>query len=273
MVDVLRVIGEAYEQYKKNWRKVISAFIILFLISIAFGIIDFVVKLPGQFTCENQRNTFIVILFCISPQILSITFGIIESLIGVVVILAVLKPFDEISRGAKVVSDWKSHFSPQLKNAIKIVIFKFLVFALLLVPLIIYIIFNIALFAAFASSKQDYRLFLTGSGLLLIFIFVATVILELIANFLLNFLEIEMVLGGKGLIEAAKKSANLVLGNLLNMIIYALIWFLISIGIGIVKLVLCCTVVLLPVIFIIDPFFITPIRLLSLVILWKEFKG
>ena len=102
---------------------------------------------------------------------------------------------------------------------------------------------------------------------------VATIILMMIINFLLTFLEIEVVVAGKGVIAALQSSFSLVTSNLVSVFLFNLVWWLLGIAFGFITMALCCTVCLAPLALIVGPLIAVPIEWISKLILWRELGG
>jgi hypothetical protein len=268
MVDIIKIIEDSYKLYKEKWRSVITAFIVIFLIAIFFGIINFVISLPGQFGVCNVKNALILLVFCISPYILQYVLGFINGLIDLMVTMAVIGPMDEMA-GGKAISDWTGKFTKQFVNSILVIILRTVLAVICFGPILIAVILNVSLLAALSNSNDIGILF--GGGLLLLLMFAGVCFLVFaILNFLLTFLEIEVVLGGSGVLQAGIKSAKLVTSNFWDVLTYALVWFVIGIAVGVVTLLVMCTICLLPLAYIIAPLIVSPIELLSKVILWRK---
>jgi hypothetical protein len=70
-------------------------------------------------------------------------------------------------------------------------------------------------------------------------------------------------------LQAGVKSAKLVANNLVDVVVFSLVWFVISIAVGILTVVMVCTVCLMPVAYLIAPMIVMPIELLSKITLWR----
>jgi hypothetical protein len=268
MVDVIRIIEDSYELYKEKWRGVITAFAVIFLIALIFGIMDFVISLPGQLGVCEVKNALILLVFCISPYILRYILGFISGLIDIMVTMAVIGPMDEMA-GGKAISSWTSNFTKQLVNSVLVILLRTILAVICFGPIVIAVILNISALVALGNNKNIGILF--GGGLIIFLMVLAVCFLVFaILNFLLMFLEIEVVLGGSGVLQAGIKSAKLVTSNLGDVLAYAIVWFVIGIAVGILTLLVMCTLCLLPLAYLIAPFIVAPIELLSKVILWRK---
>lgn len=271
MVDVLNIINTAYLLYKENWRSVITAFAFIFAIAFIFGIINFVVQLPGSLICDENtpfaKNVFFVLLFCVSPAVFQIITGAIEGLITIVVHMAVLKPLDEMAVG-KPISSWTFGFINNVSNAILVIILRTVLLGVCFAPFVLALIPAIP---SLVASKNESAFMAGGAALLLTLLL--GIVLSLIFNFFLTFLEIEIAVGGSGILDAVSNSTRLVLSNFLDVLIFDALWFLIGIGTGIVTFIIACTICLLPLAWLVPPFIVQPIQLLSTVILWRRLKG
>ena len=270
MVDVVKVISDAYELYRENWRSVITAFGVLFLISLVFGLVNFFAQLPGNFICDGAKNIWLLLIFCISPAILQSFLGIVNGLLSVIITMAVIKPMDEMALG-KTISNWTGHFSKQFVNAILVILLRTAVFLISFAPLIFVVILNISALAALQGSK-NFGILLGGGLLTILLTLVLGIVVSTILNFLLMFLEVEIVLGEGNIFKAAMKSASVVKNNLVDVILWGVVWFLIQIAVVVVTILVACTLCLLPVAYLITPLIVEPIGLLSKVILWRRLK-
>ncbi|MCX6776046.1 MAG: hypothetical protein NT130_04335 [Candidatus Micrarchaeota archaeon] len=276
MVDVFRIITEAYELYKQNWRSVVTAFGILFVITFVFGLINFFTQLPGNFICDEgspfeTHNAILILIFCISPIILQMILGIVEGLLNVLIVMAVIAPMDEMAKG-KQISSWTDHFMKQIVNAVLVILARLVVTLVSFAPLIAVILLNLSALIALRQS-QNFGLLLGGGFIIVLLACAISIAVFFILNFLLMFLEIEMVLGGGSVLEAAVRSAKLVYANLGDAIVYSLLWFVIGIVIAIATFILACTICLLPVAWLIPPLMIMPVQILSGIILWRRLGG
>lgn len=268
MVDIIRIIEDSYELYKEKWRSVITAFAVIFLIALVFGIIDFIISLPGQLGVCEVNNALIVLVFCISPYILQYTLGFVNGLIDVMVTMAVIGPIDEMA-GGKAISSWTNNFPKQLVNSILVILLRTILAVICFVPILITVILNISALVALSNNKNIGILF--GGGLIVfLMVLVVCFLVFSILNFLLTFLEIEVVLGRSGVLQAGIKSAKLVISNFWDVLAYAIVWVVIGIVVGIITVLVMCTVCLLPLAYVITPLIVAPIELLSKVILWRK---
>ena len=275
MVDIAAIIGDAFELYKERWRDVVMPFLVLFIIAIAFGLVSFGLSFTSRTVCENTDNPYILLALCYVPQILQYVLGMIEGLVQVIVIMAALVPLWELVSGGKV-SDWSGHLGKQLFNAIKVIVLRTLLTLAVVLPLIVFIILNIAVIIAAVQSGGGLSGLMTLGGLaVLIGVVVAAVVLMIVINFLLTFLEIEMAVGGKGMLEAIGASYGRVMSNLVPCFLFNLVWWLLGISISILTQVLiCCTLCLAyPVAIIITPLIVAPVMWISKLMLWKELGG
>jgi len=271
MADVLGVIEEAYEKYKAGWRSVIWAFAVIAIIAIIFGLVDFLLRLPGEFLCDKAQNTLVILLFCISPVILQYVLNFINGLISLMITMSVIRPLNDVANG-RAVSNWVTNFPKQFVNALLVILLRFVIAIVCFAPVVILAVLNISLLVAAIQSKNMGALF-AGSLIVLIIVAVVCIVIFAIISFLLSFLEIEMVLGGAGIVAAATRSARLVRGNPADMIVYSILWFVIGFGVGLLTILIACTICLLPVAWLIPPLIVAPIQWLSAVILWRRLGG
>ncbi|MEM4389785.1 MAG: hypothetical protein QXG98_03920 [Candidatus Micrarchaeia archaeon] len=274
MPDVLRVIIDAFELWKNNWRKFITAYLVLFAIGLVFGAINFIIDLSQDALCSSEEPAMLLAL-CVFPQLISYALNVIEGFVSIIVMLAVIRPFYELSE-RKPPSDWADHFVPQLPNAIKVALLRFAIFLAAFIPLGIVVVLNLSALLALVASRIEGSAFLsvlpTAAPLSIVAATLFGILLHFIANFLLTFLEVEVVLSKVGVIQAAAASVTLVKQNLLDVFIFGLIWLGVNFGISVLSFMLCCTVVLIPLIFLIQPFILAPTYTLSTILLWKQLK-
>ncbi|QLJ53341.1 MAG: hypothetical protein Sv326_1166 [Candidatus Fermentimicrarchaeum limneticum] len=275
MVDVFRIITEAYELYRENWRSVVTAFGVVFVITLAFGIINLFAQLPGNFICGEDspfetQNALLILIFCISPVILQMILGIVDRLLGVLIAMAVITPMDEMATG-KPISNWMGHFSRQIVNAVLVILARLVVTLVSFAPLIAAILLNLSALIALRQS-QNFGLLLGGGLIIILLACAVSIAAFIILDFLLLFLEMEMVLGGGSVLNAAARSAKLVYANRGDVVVYSLLWFVIGIGVAIATFIIACTICLLPLAWLIPAFVVQPIQLLSGIILWRRLK-
>ncbi|NYZ76501.1 hypothetical protein H0N98_04590 [Candidatus Micrarchaeota archaeon] len=268
MVDAIGVIQDSYELYKENWRKVITAFIVLFLFALILGVVNILSRFVVDTICQAANNAVLVLLFCISPLILQVVLGLLGGLLNNVITIAVIKPMDEII-GKKTVSDWTKHFFPQLFNVIKVMVVRGLVSLIIFTPLVLVALGSIPALIALKGNINP-ALLLGGGILLILIVGVISVIVWSIVMFLLTFLEVEIVLGGRGIFGAMSRSIRLVMSNLWDVFVFSILWFLIRMGVGVLNLMLMCTICLIPLTFVTIPFIVEPVELMSKVVLWRK---
>jgi hypothetical protein len=268
VVDVIGVVQDSYELYKESWRKVVTAFIVIFLIGVIAAIVNFAARLSEDTVCKVANNPMLVLLFCLSPVVLQLVLGVVGGLISNLITIAVIIPVDEIV-SKKTVSNWTKHFSPQLLNAIKVMVVRALISLIIFAPVIVLVIGSISALVALKNNANP-TLLLGGGLLLIVILLIVSVIVWSIAMFLLTFLEIEIVLGGGGVFSAISRSANLVKENFADVFVFSILWFFIRYAMGILNLLLMCTVCLIPLAFAIPSFVVEPIELMSKVELWRK---
>lgn len=267
-MDILKIIQDSYESYSDNWRKLISAFIVLFIFGVVVGVIDLVGRLSSDTICKATNDTLLVLIFCISPLILQYGLGVVGGLLNTLITIALIKPIDEIG-GRKTVSNWTEHFTPQLLNAILVMVLRGLLSIIIFAPFILILVGSIPVLVALGNKSNI--LALVGGELLLVIITLAvSCVVWSVVMFLLTFLEIEIVLGGHGVLDAGVKSANLVKNNLEDALIFSIIWFMIRMAVGALNILLLCSICLIPLMFLINPFIVEPIELMSKVAFWRK---
>ena len=273
MVEILQVIEDAFHLYKKKWKTVITAFLVLLAIGILFGLISSGLNLSANALCKAKpaQQGVVDFLLCVTPQALNVGLGIIEGLIAIVITLAVIKPLKEIA-DKRPVSDWTANFTPQLANAVKVILFRFAVMLLVIAPVVAVALLNLPIILTAKTTGDLTGLLLFGNLFLLLIVMAVMILISAIINFFLMFLEIEIVLSNAGLINAVKKSASIVRNNLGNSLLFVIAWFVLNFVLDIGVIFVACTCCLLPLAILIPPLIIVPIELLSKVILWKRMK-
>lgn len=273
MVDIAGVISEAFALYKEKWKEVIVPFVVLFVISIIFAVLDSGLSVVSDALCDAAGNPYLLLVLCYAPEIMRYALGLIEGLVSLVVIMAVLRPLWELVEGVKV-SEWTVHLGNQFVNAVKVILLRFALTVVAFLPLGVFIVLNIAAIVAAVKLAQGLAgILLLGGLAVMLALGLLTVILLIIINFLLTFLEIEMVVGGKGLLSALQASYGMVASNLVGVFLFNLVWWLIGIALGLITLALCCTLCLAPLALAIRPFIVTPVEWTSRLTLWRELGG
>lgn len=276
---VVDLITEAYELYKESWRDVVTPFAALFAIGILVAVIGIAISLPIGFMCGASNTRGPQPVYCYFPQVSNFALGALEGLITPIIILAALFPIYALIRG-KDIPEWTAQLSPQLFNAIKIIILRGLLTGIAFIPLAAIIAFNIAALTAMfltisGPGGSPGLAWAAASGLILLLIaaIFITMLLVALLNFFLTFLEIEVALGGKGIFAAIGASFSLVKNNLVDVFVFNVVWWLLGIGVGALSFAMCCTIVLIPVTFILMPLIVTPITWISKVMLWQSVGG
>lgn len=254
-----------------------TAFGVLLAIGILFSLFSVAISFSeaaiDAVICDKATNPFIQ-LACLFPDAVDYALGFAEYLISIMIVLAVMKPLHEISKGEKV-SNWTSHVQLQLPNSIKIMIFRTLLDIAVLAPLLIFIALNITFFLTFAKqvSTNGITAIVIADIIAFAAIIIATIIVAIITTFMLVFLEVEIALTGKGLQNAAKNSFNLVKNNFVAVLAFLLLWFAVSIVVAVVTLIMACTCCLLPAAIALEALIVQPVYLLSTIMLWNELKA
>ena len=270
VADVLKSISGAFELYKDNWQKFILAYAVILLLGLISSGISLLADLSRDVFCKSN-SPLVVLSLCTFPQISSYALDMVFSLIGTVITFAVLLPFYELSKG-KQASDWAGHFFPQLFNAVKVILFRFIISLLIFSPVIAWVFLNLGALLALKPSDIGLPLLL-GSLSVLILLIILSAIVSFIVSILLSFLEVEVVISRRGVFDAASASIRLVKANFLDVFVFGLVWFAISAVVGIASLFLACTLCLLPVVWLIEPFLLAPVYTLSSLLLWQSLGG
>lgn len=273
MASVLNLISEAFALYRESWKKVVVPFVVLLAIAVIFGLVSFGISLVSQVVCPNTDNLYLLLALCYAPQIFQNLLGMVEQLVGLVVVMAVLAPLWGLVSGKKM-GDWKGNLGSQFLNAIKVVIVRFVLTMVALAPLIVFIAINIVAIVAIVQSGSGFGgLAAVGGIAIILVVLLVTVILMMIVSFLLTFFEIEVAVGGKGVFDAIGASYGLVTANLAEAFIFNLAWWLLGIAIAIFTVFLACTICLAPVAMVLSPLVIVPVMWISRLMLWREFGG
>jgi len=274
-IDIIEVLSDSFAIYKEKWEGVIGAFLALFLVGLGFQVAGIAIGLVRSITC-GLPHPLVIIGLCLPLLAVQIGLGILQWLLNGFITFSALKPLSEMIDG-KEISSWTGHLKPQAVNAIKVLLFRFIVSVLLAVPLIVFTVLNFALIfaAALRAGGGGGGMFFVADLLLFFAALLLTIIAELLANFLLSFLEVEVVLNGRGVLSAAGSSVSLVRANFLDVFLFDLAWFVLGIGIGLASfaLIVCTLCILAPVAMLATPLVIVPLWLTSNMMLWKRLGG
>ncbi len=227
MAGIIKIISDSARLYRRNWRQIALAFVVMLIVSTVFQLI----------------HPFLAVVSYIVSQTIT---------------LALIRPLRELSE-AKPASDWKSHLHPQLLNALKIIVFTISLYLLFALPLIVFLVSKPTVGGEDVFIAVSLSLF--------------TVAALIISSLLLTFMHVEIVLTGKGLVNAVRKSYSLAKSNLKPVIVYAVIWLAVSIALTI-PIILASKVsnfLAIPLV-LLQTLVASPIQLLSLVILWSDLK-
>ena len=272
MVDVVQVISDAFSTYREKWREVIVPFLVLFAIAFVFGLASFGLSMTRQFACDSD-NPYILLGLCLAPQIVQMLMAMVESFVGLVVIMAVLFPLWELAQGKKA-SVWTEYLGPQLFNAIKVILLRLALTIIAALPIVIFVVLEIGIIIATLKAGGGLGGILAmGSIFVFLLVILVTVVLMMVINFLLTFLEIEVVINRRGVIAAMRASYERVVSNLLGVFLFNVVWWLLGLGVGILTLALVCTLCLAPIGWMISPLIVTPVMWISRLLLWKELGG
>ena len=254
----INAIADAIVLYAREWKQIIVPFGVIFLISLLFGIL----------------NLGLSFIFNIVWMGYAISF--IERLIDLIIIMAALNPLMELVEKNRITSDWICYLGSKLVDIIKVMLFRFVITILIVLPVIIIVLLNAA--AVLAAVQSIKTIGISGLFVTLETVFgiigiavLIMIVIAVVVNVLLIFLEMEVIVAGKGLISAAKSSFALVKSNPLGVLLFILLWGIIEILVVLpIHILFICTVCLIPVAFAITPLVITPIMWISKLILWKE---
>ena len=296
MKDVTDVIVSAFNLYKENYRKIITAFIAIIAISVLISLLYFPLRFSlslNEMACDvsgaqghegNIVSSAASNMLCETLKFTSlIEHGLdwITALLVLIVILSVMKPLEEIVSSKKQVSEWTSHISFQLSNSIKLFVFDTLIGLVTFVPTILLLLIvvpdAVSLFFSITSGQGSEELIGPISKLVLksfavLIIGVLTgALLGILCAVLFTFVHVELALENKGIISAARSSVELFRNNMGQVILFHIIWLLIGIVAAVMTFLTCCMAFFVAPI--VSYLMILPVRLLSEIILWKELKS
>ncbi len=272
-------IQEASDLYSHNWQAVAPGLLMLFLISVAAGLLEFLV---GQFnqSALSSDNPFFVLAFGVFPIAGLTLLSFFITLLNEYIVLPMLPSFENGLEG-RTVSKWVANFKSGILPATKLIALRFLITLAIWSPFFLFAILNMHTLVALANSKI-YKLsdFFGGPLTLFFFLPLASALMTALANFLLSFLEIEYFLQKNNLEGALSASYDLVTSKFGQVFAFNAVWF----GVWAISLVplyianiafyinALCPLFLLPLYWAIGPFVITPLYNLSLLDLWKKLR-
>ncbi len=296
MSDVLDSIESAYVLYKENHKKVLTAFLLLFFLSL---IVKALSPIPLLSTASlfsslgvectpsygDTMSSFESNLTCALMQHLPADALVtwVMALVTTIVVLCVIKPLEEIISKKKI-SAWRTHLKAQQLNTIRLVVLQTALTAVNIIPAIVLSAFIIQdtahtshiidngrnLMQPASAFLSTYARIMFTSALSILLGFVLLLI-NIILALSLTFVRVELVLTDKGLVDAIKKSINLSIKNPWSVILFHILWLITDFILWLLAVILCCTT------FFIVPAFslllILPIRLLSEIILWKKLNS
>lgn len=277
MVDVVKLITDSFELYKKNWKKFITGFGALVLIAVLIAVLQIGVSIAGSAACGRVADPNMDFIACISSDVVKYTTSTLEGIVNVVVIVALLIPLYEMV-AKKQISNWTGHIVPQLGNSVKLMIFGIVKELIIIAPFaafLIAVILPMVIAAGTGAGKQTgvaavLPLLSIGMLVLLIPALIFYIVINFAVNLFLTFLSMEMVVGEKGLFESIKSSFGIVKANFVEVFVFKVVWWLIGIPVAIITMLLACTVCLLPVALLVRPLLVEPVQIISTVDLWKQ---
>lgn len=267
--DIVSLISKGYHLYKDNWEKVITLFGFVLLINIVLWVIQQIFGFITQISCEVASDPFTVLLFCLGPIPLQMFLGMLGWFASLIFILGALRQIDAVVEKKPLVG-WFSAFKSQVLNGVKVILLRTGIAIFALIPLIITVLLSIPAIMALKGNPDVMGILFSGSFLFILLSIIFFIIVSAIIGFLLTFLEVEVAIAGKGIIEAVSSSYTMVLKNIIPVFIFGIIWFLLNIVVSLASMLLACTICLMPFVVAIQPLIVTPIYYFSLVLLWKE---
>jgi len=210
MAVALDSIVNGFTAYAKNWRSLCGPFLhvigLQMLCLVATIGLD-ILLLSGA-SPSNFSQRYGVVLVAEFSLGLLLLYGM------VLLFASAYKPMDDALAGSPI-SKWRENVRPQMRNASQLLLFRLLCIA-----------GAVALFiAAFIPAMF---LGVTIGGLASLFTIMACLAiaggLSLVGLALTEFVEMEVLLGRKGLMDAISSSSRIVLANPLELLLFLLIW-------------------------------------------------
>jgi hypothetical protein len=269
MANIIEIISSAYKSYSANYQKVLSAFAVIAALSLVASFVSSMSDLSDSFNedwCADKNVGKLPLTeYCGTSTFASLMLGLVDIGVGLVVglittilVLALYKPLEEILSGSQV-SRGEHHLSSQLGNMIRVYLLHLAQF--------LAVVFLIMLGASiFYFSGLNWMV-----ALIVIIVGVIMLILMAIAFPLaFTFVNVELVLGKKGLIDAVKNSYALARTNLSDVFLFHLVWLTIGIVVGIATIFTCCFAIFVDPI--VSCMILLPVRLCSEILFWKKLK-
>lgn len=284
-IHSIDAIREAIRFYVKGWRHFIVAFLLVFIVTSLFSFLlskNFIGSIMGffyilmtlfksQITTIDQEKLALFIVVCIGVISTSLLVTIVPFLIGILISLSVLKPFDDMVSN-KSISSWKKFIFPNIKNCLKVSLIRiiFIVplwFILFIVPsLLLYNYLQTSAIGGFGTTKNLGQAVFVFLIIVLLFVITLTIV-TIFVDLTLAFLEIEVVMKNLGIIKATKNSISLLRRNFLNVLILNLpFWIINLILVGFLFIPYLGSILQVAIIWLL----VQPIFLLSKLILWKK---
>ncbi len=268
-----QLLSEAFALYKNNWAKLVSAYVLVFIVSFFSGAIFFLINYFTLNACSTT-NEILLLLFCLFPWIGAFLIAFLFSFLNTFVLLAVLKPIQQVASRSEP-ANWTEYFSINFFRSIVVMLTRLFIACFLAIPFILFIFLNVELL----REKFLLRLvapvtaFFGGSLIGFPIMLFATYFAMAVANYFLMFFELEYVLNKRGVLKSLLASMNLVMLRPLDCLVFASTWWLIWLALWIGDVVPTCfsTICHLIQLFSLAWALVAlPIQNISLVLLWSK---
>jgi hypothetical protein len=213
---------------------------------------DNVGRLPFTEYCGTSTFASVVL------TLINLFVGLVVGLIATILTLSALKPLEEMLSGGQV-SSWQKHISAQMGNTTRVYLLAiFKVFA------IIFVVMLGASIVYFTGMNWVVIAAVVIVGVILL------ILMQIFFALAFTFVNVEMVLGKRGLIDAIKNSYALARANLSDVFLFHLVWLTIGVLVGIATIFTCCLAIFVDPI--VSCMILLPVRLCSEILFWKKLK-
>lgn len=271
----INVFDEAAILYKRNWKLIISAYLGIFILLLAAGVINFILSLDQlkAFTCSSPHES-IVLLTCRAPFISQTIITYLLGLLGTFFIIAMYRPFDQIS-DRKPPSHWASWLVPTWQLSVQSLLVRLGLTVVLWLPLLTYSLLTMDFLQdrLIIKAMPLFTALMTMPFLPYLALAALAFGLSALANVFLIFFEAELVISRKKLPLAIRDSARLARARFADVLVFSLFWFAIGSIVYVADNTLSCVLIIckiMPVFMMAWAFLLLPIQNLSLIILWKR---
>ncbi len=233
--SIIKIIEGSFKIYKKNFRKIITPFAILGVISliitfgVLFGYFAFIFAGQGGDLGQigNNPTQILNLINQIQENLVPLLIGgglilLIITIITSMLEFSTYKPINELLHKKKA-SDWKSNFKPQFMNAIKVIIAGIII----AIPMILgFFIFGYGII----NIVTNPGMMIASFG-----VFAVLMIIQIIIGILSFFTTYNIIIKKTGIIKSIKKSIGTVKNNVGTCLIFLILWGVINVvvsGIG-----------------------------------------